>query len=424
MDHFGYAGGTLCAEDVSLAEVAARFGTPTYVYARATLQRHVEVLRRGLGELPHRICYAVKANGNLALLQVLHRLGCNFDAVSGGELLRVGRAGAPASGTIFSGVGKSDQEIRLALQLGVLYLSVESEAELVAIGEVAREMNVVAPVSLRINPDVDAKTHPYISTGMAENKFGVPTEAVPALVRLAVAHPHLELCGLSCHIGSQITELSPFRDAARRLATQVGGVQATGVTLRHVGMGGGLGIPYNDESPPDPAAYGAALGEVLAPLQREIVLEPGRVLVGNAGVLLTRVVRCKQHGPRAFVLVDAGMNDLMRPALYQAHHRIVPVAQPAPGASDVVVDVVGPVCESADTFGRAIALPQLRPGDLLAIRSAGAYGSVMASNYNGRPRPAEVLCDGARVQLVGRREAPEELWRLEADLLADGAGPK
>lgn len=421
MDHFGYAGGTLCAEDVPLAAVAARFGTPTYVYARATLQRHVEVLRRGLGELPHRICYAVKANGNLALLQVLHRLGCNFDAVSGGELLRVGRAGAPTSQTILSGVGKSDQEIRLALQLGVLYLSVESEAELLAIGEVAREMNVVAPVSLRINPDVDAKTHPYISTGMAENKFGVPVEAVPALVRLARAHPHLELCGLSCHIGSQITGLSPFRDAARRLAAQVGDVQATGVALRHVGMGGGLGIPYNDEAPPDPAAYGAALGEVLAPLRREVVLEPGRVLVGNAGVLLTRVVRCKQHGPRAFVLVDAGMNDLLRPALYQAHHRIVPVAQPAPDAFDVIVDVVGPVCESADTFGRAVALPPLRPGDLLAIRSAGAYGSVMASNYNGRPRPAEVLCDGARVQLVGRREAPEELWRLEADLASYGA---
>lgn len=266
---------------------------------------------------------------------------------------------------------------------------------------------------------MDAKTHPYISTGMAENKFGVPVGDVPALVRIARAHPHLTLCGLSCHIGSQITDIAPFRDAARRLSAQVAEVRAAGVTLTHVGMGGGLGIPYGNEAPPHPRAYGETLREVLAPLQLELVVEPGRVLVGNAGVLLTRVVRRKQHGDKVFVLVDAGMNDLLRPALYQAHHQVVAVVQDARPTQEV--DVVGPVCESADTFGRNVALPPLSGGELLAIRSAGAYGAVMASNYNGRARAAEVLCDGAQAHLVGRREGLEELWRLEADLPPDAA---
>lgn len=413
MDHFNYHGGVLHADGVPLSELARTYGTPTYVYARATLERHVARLKEALAGMPHLLCYAVKANGNLALLQLLHRAGSNFDAVSGGELLRVRQAGADVGRTIFSGVGKTDDEIRLALELGVLYLSVESAAELAAIGAIAQQMDRVAQISLRVNPDVDAKTHPYISTGMAENKFGVPIEEAMALVAQCAAHPHLALRGLTCHIGSQITELAPFEDAAWRLRRLVEQVQAQGHKVSHVGMGGGLGIVYDAETPPDPAAYGRALAAILGPLGCTLVLEPGRVLVGNAGILLTRVVRQKVNGDKRFVVVDAGMNDLLRSALYQAHHQIVPVRQERAGETKVAVDVVGPVCESADTFGRSVALPPLEPGDLLALRSAGAYGYVMASNYNGRGKPAEVLCAGATAHLIARREAPEDLWRLE-----------
>lgn len=413
MDHFQQHDGVLCADGVPLTHVAETYGTPTYVYSQATLQRHVRVLGEGLASLPHRICYAVKANGNLSLLRLLGELGCSFDAVSLGELMRVQRAGQPLGHTIFSGVGKSDQEIDLALKNGVLYLSVESHEELLATAAIGQRQGRVAPVSIRVNPDVDAHTHPYISTGMAENKFGVPVSQLPALVRTCLDHPHLDLVGLTCHIGSQLTTLAPFEDAAHRIAALTQEVREAGVTLRHVGMGGGLGIPYHQETPPDPARYGAALARILGPLELEVVLEPGRVIVGNAGVLLASVVRCKDHGAKHFAVIDAGMNDLLRPALYQAHHTIEAVVQNgAPGRSQKV-DVVGPVCESADTFAKDLALQQLEPGALVAIRSAGAYGFVMASHYNGRPKPAEVLCHDGKMTLIRARETFEDLWRQE-----------
>jgi diaminopimelate decarboxylase len=411
VDYFQSQQGVLCADGVPLTEVAERFGTPTYVYSERTLLRHVAVLQEGLKDLRARICYAVKANGNLALLKLLGDAGCHFDAVSLGELLRVAQAGQALEHTILSGVGKTDDEIRYALGAGVLYLSVESHAELVRIGELAAAAQTVARVSLRVNPDVDARTHPYISTGMAENKFGVPIDEMPALVDVACAHPNLELVGLTCHIGSQITELAPFEDAADRLVALTRSLMARGLKLTHVGMGGGLGIPYQNETPPDPAHYGAVLARILGPLNLEVVLEPGRVLVGNAGILLTRVVRQKTHGKRHFVLVDAGMNDLLRPALYAAHHAVEAVA-PREGTPSPV-HVVGPVCESADTFAKNCPLPPLQPGDLIALRSAGAYGFVMASHYNGRPNAAEVLCRAGGPQLIRRRETHADLWRHE-----------
>jgi diaminopimelate decarboxylase len=326
--------------------------------------------------------------------------------------MRVQRAGLRISDTIFSGVGKSDHEISLALKNDVLYLSVESKEELAAVARIAHGSHRVARVSIRVNPDVDAKTHPYISTGMAENKFGVPVTDLHELVAAAKNHPSLQLVGLTCHIGSQLTTLAPFEDAAKRLTALTRDVLQAGVSLSHVGMGGGLGIPYQQETPPSPEAYGQALRQILGPLDLEVVLEPGRVIVGNAGVLLTQVVRQKDHGSKHFVLVDAGMNDLLRPALYQAHHTIEAVS-PRQGQGRAV-DVVGPVCESADTFGKNVPLPPLHPGDLLALRGAGAYGFVMASQYNGRPRPAEVLCHDGQTTLIRARETFEDLWRHEA----------
>lgn len=414
MDHFAPKEGTLHAEDVSLAHIAARFGTPTYVYSRATIQRHVKVLQAGMGGLPHHICYAVKANGNLALLQLMRELGVGFDAVSVGELARVLKAGGPPSQTIVSGVGKRDDEIAAALRCGVLYLCVESEAELERTADIASELGVRAPVSIRVNPDVDPKTHPYIATGLTKNKFGVPWARAKALYAKHQHTPSLELLGVTCHIGSQITELAPFEDAARRMAALAEELLALGLPLRYLGMGGGLGVPYGHETPPAPDRYGAALAGILGHLGLTLVLEPGRVIVGNAGVLLTQVVRTKTGGDRAFVLVDAGMNDLLRPALYQAHHQIVPVH--GGGAAALPVDMVGPVCESADTFASDVELPPLQPGDLVALRTAGAYGFVMASNYNGRPRPAEVMVDGSRAVLIRQRETLADLWRGEHDL--------
>lgn len=411
MDHFTRIDDALCAEGLPLRQLADTYGTPLYVYSQATLLRHVRVLFDSLAPLRHRICYAVKANGNIALLRVLGQAGCSFDGVSLGELMRVHKAGQKLEDTIFSGVGKSDHEIALALNYDVLYISVESAQELEAVGRIACAAQKVARVSIRVNPDVDAKTHPYISTGMAENKFGVPVKELPDLVSMAQNQPHLKLVGLTCHIGSQLTTLAPFEDAAHRLAALTRQVQQSGVKLSHVGMGGGLGIPYTQETPPDPASYGAALARILGPLDLEVVLEPGRVIVGNAGLLLTRVVRNKVHGKKRFVLVDAGMNDLLRPALYGAKHAVEavgPSQQP-----QVPVDVVGPVCESADTFAKDVLLPPQQPGDLLAIRGAGAYGFVMASQYNGRPRPAEVLCHDGQAKLIRARETFEDLWRHE-----------
>lgn len=420
MDYFERREGILHADGVDLRVIAERVGTPTYVYSAATLERHVRVMTEAMQGLPHLLCYAVKANGNTALLEHLHNLGCGFDAVSVGELVRVWRAGGSLANTIVSGVGKRDDEIEAALNAKCRYICIESGAELDAVIRVAARLGVQAPVTVRVNPDVDAKTHPYISTGLRENKFGVPVEQANALYARGNASKHVAMVGLSCHIGSQITDLSPFVDAAKRVATLTQELRAAGTPLEHVGMGGGLGIPYSGaETPPVPAEYGAAMRDILGPLGLTVILEPGRVIVGNAGVLLTRIVRLKRHGEHHFAIADTGMNDLIRPALYQAQHAAVPVEA---GEATERYDLVGPVCESADTFARNIELPPLSEGSLLALRSAGAYAFVMASTYNGRPRPAEVLCHDGQYTVVRERESLSELYRGERALNGEDLG--
>ncbi len=417
MDHFARNDkGELCCEGASLQEIAKQFGTPSYIYSRATITRHVRVLQEGLAAIPHHICYAVKANANLAVLDLLKSLGCGFDAVSVGELRRTQAIDADPSEIIFSGVGKRDDEIEAALLGKVLYICVESADELWAIARIAEKLGVRAPVSIRVNPDVDAKTHPYIATGLKKNKFGVPHVEARGLYKEALKSPHLDMIGVTCHIGSQITELQPFRDAAMLMREIATDLVELGVPIRYLGMGGGLGVPYGEEAPPNPAAYGETLAEILGELKLTIVVEPGRVIVGNAGILLTEVVRMKESGERFFAMVDAGMNDLLRPALYQATHRIELVRQQASGDVKREHDIVGPVCESADTFAEALSLPELRQGDLLALRTAGAYGFAMASTYNGRPLAAEIMVDHEKVQVIRKRQELEDLWRGEQRL--------
>lgn len=413
--------GVSYVDGVALTEVATRFGTPTYVYSAAAIRSALAALRGGLGALPHRICYAVKANANLAVLDLLAVEGCDFDTVSKGELARLLALGIPADRVILSGVGKRDGEIAAALAAGVLYIAVESESELEAVSRLAAAAGRRAKVSLRVNPDVDARTHPYIATGLAENKFGVPMSAVRQALDRLRRLPALELVGLSCHIGSQITALDPFRDAAVRMSALANELRAAGVSLRYLGMGGGLGIRYTDEDPPSAAAYGRMLQDVFASSGLELVLEPGRALVGDAGVLLTRVVRRKRTPERDFVIVDASMNDLVRPALYGAHHAIAPVEQRT--AAHETVDVVGPVCESSDTFARGRDLPRVEEGDLLVFSGAGAYGFTMSSTYNGRPQPAEVLVRGGEALLVRERGRIEDLWRGERRLDGSAVPP-
>ncbi len=411
MDHFQRQHGELYAEQVALEKIATEVGTPTYVYVDATITRHVRVLQEALKGRNHLICYAIKSNGNLSVLARLRALGCNFDAVSLGELERLRCSGADTRTAIFSGVGKRDDEIEAALRYGVRYICVESESELSAIAHIAQRINVVAPICIRVNPDVDAKTHPYIATGLKENKFGVPYDTCLDLADAARQSPYLDLVGVSCHIGSQITSLGPFVDAAARMRELALHLKTTG-PLRYLGIGGGLGVPYNDETPPSPAEYGAAVAEALKDIDATLVLEPGRVIVANAGVLLSRVVRIKKSssGVAPFVVLDAGMNDLMRPALYNANHRIEAVQ---PSSQTQEQTLVGPVCESSDTFCKNTLLPPLKEGDLVAIRSAGAYGFVMASTYNGRPLPAEVLVRDDTFKVVRRRQAIIDLWQNE-----------
>ncbi|RMD78340.1 MAG: diaminopimelate decarboxylase [Gammaproteobacteria bacterium] len=413
MDHFQYRGGELHAEEVPLAEVAERYGTPCYVYSRATLERHWRAFDQALAGHPHLICYAVKANGNLAVLDLLARLGSGFDIVSEGELLRCLRAGAEPGRIVFSGVGKREAELRRALEAGIRCFNVESAAELERLAGVARALGRPAPVALRVNPEVDPGTHPYIATGLRESKFGIPADEALALYRRAAADPWLEVRGIDCHIGSQLTALDPFVDALERVLALADRLAEEGIALAHVDVGGGLGIPYRDERPPEPAAYARALLEVLGERPLELLLEPGRAIAGNAGVLLTRVEYLKPGPERDFAIVDAGMNDLLRPALYGAWQEIVPV-RPRPGPARLY-DVVGPVCESGDFLGRGRRLA-LAPGDLLAVRSAGAYGFVMASNYNARPRPPEVVVDGTRCHLARPREHLEALLDEERPL--------
>ncbi len=413
METFPLRDGRLYAEDVPLTEIAEHIGTPCYVYSRAAIERQYRAFDSAFGTRAHRVCYAVKANSNLAVLKLLADLGAGFDIVSGGELERVLRAGGDAARVVFSGVGKSAEEMRRALLLGIACFNVESEAELTRLDAIAGELGQRAPVSLRVNPDVDAQTHPYISTGLKDNKFGIDIRSALAVYEHAARLPHIEIVGVDCHIGSQLTELAPFGDAMQRVLELVDALNVRGITLRHIDCGGGIGIRYRDEQPPTPAEYVDALCTALAGRAEEILIEPGRAIVGNAGVLLTRVEYLKLNSHKNFAVVDAAMNDLLRPALYDAWMAITPVQTGTHAAR--VYDVVGPVCETGDFLGKDRLLA-IAAGDLLAVRSAGAYGFSMSSNYNTRPRPAEVMVDGDRTHLIRRRETLDDLLAGEAPL--------
>jgi diaminopimelate decarboxylase len=412
LDYFNYQDdGQLWAENVALSQLAEQYGTPLYVYSRATLERHWNAFDSSVGEHPHLVCSAVKANSNLGVLNTLARLGSGFDIVSGGELERVIAAGGDPSKVVFSGVGKTAAEMKRALELKIKCFNVESEPELERLNKVAGELGVKAPISLRINPDVDANTHPYISTGLRDNKFGIAFDRAPAVYAFAQKLENLEIHGIDCHIGSQLTDIEPFIDATDRLLALIDQLRADGINIKHLDVGGGLGVVYRDELPPQPSDYAKAL---LARLDNhadlELIFEPGRAIAANAGVLLTKVEFLKPTEHKNFAIIDAAMNDLMRPALYQAWQDIVPVV-PREGEA-VTYDLVGPICETGDFLGKDRALV-LEEGDLLAVRSAGAYGFVMSSNYNTRSRAAEVMVDGDKTHLVRQREELTSLWELE-----------
>ncbi len=412
MDYFNYQNQNLFAEGVALADIAAEFGTPTYVYSRATIERHYKAFAEAAPSRDLLVCYAVKANSNIALLNLLARLGSGFDIVSEGELRRVLQAGGDAKKVVFSGVGKSVTEIEFALQTGIKCFNVESIPELERIQQVASRLNIIAPISIRVNPDIDAKTHPYISTGLKANKFGIDINDALAMYQQADAASHLKVCGVDCHIGSQLTETQPFLDALDKLLALIDKLAAVGIHLSHIDIGGGLGVPYDGETPPHPAEYAAKVVEKLAAYpQLSLIFEPGRAIMANAGVLLTKVEYLKPGQEKHFAIVDAAMNDLIRPALYSAWQAIIAVQQ-KPEIPAVTYDVVGPVCETGDFLGKDRALA-VEPGDLLVVRSAGAYGFTMSSNYNSRPRAAEVLVDGDRSYLVRQREQWQDLWRGE-----------
>ena len=402
--------GRLHLEGVALDTIAERFGTPLYVYSRQALAGAYQAYAEAFSATPHLICYAVKANSSLAILNVFARLGAGFDIVSGGELTRVLAAGGDPRKVVFSGVGKTADEMRAALEAGILCFNVESVSELHRLNRVAGELGQVAPVSFRVNPDVDPKTHPYISTGLKENKFGVPIADAHELYRLAASLPNLKVTGIDCHIGSQLTDLSPLADAAERVLALVDSLAAEGISLHHIDLGGGVGIRYRDETPPDLAAYGRTLAARFAGRSEKLLLEPGRSLVGNAGLLLTRVEYLKPGEDKNFAIVDAAMNDLMRPALYEAYHGIVAVNERQ--APTRRYDIVGPICETGDFLGFARDLA-IEEGDLLALLSAGAYGMSMASNYNSRPRAAEVLIDKNKISLIRERETQDRLMAGE-----------
>ena len=410
MSHFDYRNGELHVEQVALSQVAERYGTPCYVYSRAALTDGYRQFAAAFKGREHLICYAVKANSNLAILNQFARLGAGFDIVSGGELQRVLAAGGAANKVVFSGVGKSEAEMRQALEAGILCFNVESSSELDRLNEVAGSMGKVAPISLRVNPDVDAKTHPYISTGLKQNKFGVAYTEALALYRRAATMPHIRITGMDCHIGSQLTETSPFIAATEKLLALADQLAASGIILEHLDLGGGLGIRYDDEIPPSIAEYAKALLGALSGRSEKIIVEPGRVLVGNAGVLLTRIEYLKHGEEKNFAIVDAAMNDLMRPALYDAYHAILPVQKRE--AVKQLYEVVGPICETGDFIGHAREMA-VDKGDALAVMSAGAYGMSMSSNYNTRPRAAEVMVDGAVAHLIRERETVRQLYVAE-----------
>ncbi len=411
MNHFHFRRGRFWAEGVSLSRIAESVGTPVYVYSTATIDRHVAVVQRAFRHRQPLICYAVKANSTLAILKRFVDWQVGFDIVSGGELERVLKVGGDAKKIVFSGVGKREDELTAALRSGILMINVESAEELRAIDRLGRRLKLKAPIALRVNPDVDPKTHPAIATGLKTSKFGVAFDEAVSLYRSAKQMKGVVARGIDCHIGSQLTNVRPLREAVVKIAGLIQQLGREGHQISHVDVGGGLGIRYHRENPPTLAAYSRAICEPLSAIDATLIVEPGRVLVGNAGVLLTRVLYRKQSAKKRLVIVDAGMNDLLRPALYDAHHEIVAVAPRSPHRE--ICDVVGPVCESSDVLGRRRRLPPLDAGDLLAIQSAGAYGMSMSSTYNSRPRPAEVLVDGSKFRIIRRRESIDDLWRGE-----------
>lgn len=413
MDFFQYKNEQLYVEDLPVKQLAEEFGTPLYIYSRATLERHWHAFDSALGDHPHLICYAVKANSNIGILNVMAKLGSGFDIVSQGELERVLEAGGESSKVVFSGVAKSRAEIMRALEVGIRCFNVESVAELHHINQIAGEMGKIAPISLRVNPDVDAHTHPYISTGLKENKFGVSVDEAREVYKLAATLPHVRITGMDCHIGSQLTELQPFLDATDRLIRLIEQLKEDGITLKHLDLGGGLGVTYTDETPPHPSDYAAALLNKLKGYENlEIILEPGRAIAANAGILVAKVQYLKSNESRNFAITDTGMNDMIRPALYEAYMNIIEIDRTLE-REKAIYDVVGPVCETSDFLGKQRELA-IAEGDYIAQRSAGAYGASMSSNYNSRPRTAEVLVDGNKAHLIRRRESLSELWVLES----------
>ena len=413
MDFFQYKNNQLMAENLPVKQLAEQFGTPLYVYSKATLERHWHAFNNAFGEHPHLVCFAVKSNPNIAILNVMAKLGSGFDIVSQGELERVLAAGGDAAKVVFSGVAKSHQEIARALEVNIRCFNVESEAELLRINQIAGDMGKIAPISLRVNPDVDAHTHPYISTGLKENKFGVSVEQAREVYKLAATLPNIRIVGMDCHIGSQLTELQPFLDAVDRLIVLMEQLKQDGIHLKHLDLGGGLGVTYTDEIPPHPTDYAKALWEKLSAFSElEIIVEPGRAITANAGILVTKVEYLKSNESRNFAIVDAGMNDMIRPALYQAYMNILEIDRTLV-REEKMYDVVGPICETSDFLGKQRKLA-IAEGDYLAQRSAGAYGASMSSNYNSRPRTAEVMVDGDKAYLIRRREALNELWQLES----------
>jgi len=411
MDHFLYRDGVLHAEDVALSDIAADVGTPFYCYSTATLTRHFRLFQDALAGLDHLVCFAIKSLSNQAILRTLGNLGAGMDVVSGGEYRRALAAGVPGSRIVFSGVGKTRNEMAFALTHGIRQFNVESAEELRVLSDVAASLGTVAPITLRVNPDVDAKTHEKIATGRKEDKFGVPIARAREIYAEAAALPGIQVVGIDVHIGSQLTDLAPFEAAFQKVADLTRDLRADGHTIRRVDLGGGLGIPYtrSNETPPLPSDYGAMIHRIFGPLDVEVEIEPGRLISGNAGILVASVLYLKQGEGRDFLILDAAMNDLIRPAMYGAHHDIIPVIEPAAALEPALVDVVGPVCESGDTFAKQRALPPLRPDDLVAFRSAGAYGAVMSSEYNTRPLIPEVLVQGDQFAVIRPRPTFDEI---------------
>ncbi|TEW53172.1 diaminopimelate decarboxylase [Psychromonas sp. RZ22] len=416
MDHFNYhSDGHLLVEDTAVEDVIKNSGTPAYIYSRATIERHWKAFDQAAGTHPHLICYAVKANSNLGVLNLMARLGSGFDIVSVGELLRVMQAGGDPKKVVFSGVGKTETEISTALEAGIHCFNVESISELYRINDVAKSLNKKAPISIRINPNIDAGTHPYISTGLKENKFGIEIEQASTVYGLANELPFLEVKGVDCHIGSQLTEIAPFLEALDKLLILIDQLATQGITIQHLDLGGGLGVPYNGETPPEPAQYMQAIIERMGERKLKLIFEPGRAIMANAGILVTKVEFLKLNDYKNFAIVDAAMNDLIRPALYSAWQNIIPLNNKLDDSEkrpNRVYDIVGPICETGDFLGKERSLA-IAEGDYLAIRSAGAYGATMSSNYNSRCRPAEIMVDGDKAFVVRQREEHIDLWRGE-----------